>query len=440
MDIKELSSIIKDGGIVGAGGAGFPTYAKLDSRIKTALLNCAECEPLLKLHRQLLKLHAEEILSAFEVILDTVGAQEGIVGIKAEYTETIRALDGCIDRHPKIRIHTLAGAYPMGDEVVLIREATGITVRPGSLPIEAGVAVFNVETVYNISRAMQGLPVTDKVVTVVGEVNESVTLRVPLGMKLGEVVKAAGGTPLEDPCFITGGPMMGRFGQADDPVTKTTNAILVLRQDHPLVLRMRTPVSVSMKRAASVCCQCRTCTDMCPRHQLGHPIQPHLFMRAASNRDLKDADVFLNTFFCSGCGVCEMYACPQGLAPRTLIGACKAGLRASGVKAPRIEAAGPGDSLREMRRVPEQRLEARLSLTAYDAPAPLRDEVIAARRVYLRTSQHIGAPAKPVVKAGDRVQKGQLIAAAADGLSVPLHASITGKVAEVTDKLITLEA
>ena len=441
MTIQELSEIIKSSGTVGAGGAGFPTYAKLSDKAEVILLNCAECEPLLKLHRQLLKLHADEILAAFSLIAETVGAGEGIIGIKSEYRETIEALQGVIGRYPKLRIHELKSAYPMGDEVVLIYEATGKQIRPGGLPIEAGVAVFNVETVYNVSRYLnRGTPVTDKLVSVVGEVEHPVTVRVPLGTPLEEVAAQAGRITTAHPVYLVGGPMMGRMGKSTDPVTKTTNAILILPSEHTLIQRMSAKISIDLKRAASVCCQCQMCTDLCPRHLLGHPIEPHKFMRSAANQDFQNTEVFLNTFFCSSCGTCELYSCPQGLSPRTLITAYKNGLLAKGVRAPRIEEAAAVSGARSFRRVPEERLEARLGLTKYNKPAPLDDTVIPVRKVTVRMSQHIGAPAVPCVAEGDFVRCGQVIGAAAEGLSVPVHASIDGRVLKITGQAVEIQA
>ena len=190
MGLQELKELLQKSGIVGAGGAGFPTYAKLDERAETILLNCAECEPLLKLHRQLLKEHAYEIMKTFSMVADTVHAGSGIIGIKGEYKETIQALKQHIGEFPKLSIKLLDSAYPMGDEVVLIYEATGKVIRPGGLPIEAGVAVFNVETMYNIYRAVEyGAPVTDKVVSVVGEVEHPLSVRVPIGCRVESVWK-----------------------------------------------------------------------------------------------------------------------------------------------------------------------------------------------------------------------------------------------------------
>ena len=165
MDMKELSSILQQNGIVGAGGAGFPTYAKLDQRAETIILNCAECEPLLRLHRQLLEKYAREIVDTFHLVGQAVGAKEVIIGIKKAYKQTIEAVESVIGEYPEVRLGLLDEVYPAGDEVVLIYEVTGKVVRPGGLPIESGVAVFNVETIYNVWRAMnQQTPVVDKLI------------------------------------------------------------------------------------------------------------------------------------------------------------------------------------------------------------------------------------------------------------------------------------
>ena len=439
MEIKELQKIIQENGVVGAGGAGFPTYMKLTDKADTILMNCAECEPLLKLHRQLLEKHAYEIMKTFYMVAETVGASEAIIGIKRSYTQTVNALKQHIEEFPGMRIHLLDEVYPMGDEVVLIYEATGRVVRPGGLPIEQGVAVFNVETLYNVYRAVEsGKPVTDKYVSVVAEVNKPVTVRVPLGCTLEEVVEQAGGITVKDPVYFVGGPMMGRIGQPSDPVTKTTNAILILPKDHLIVQKKQRTSSIDLKRAASICCQCNTCTDLCPRNNLGHPIDPARFMRAASNHDFQDLNPYINASFCSSCGVCEMYACPQSLAPRTLLADMKGGLRNAGIRPPQGVQPVPVKESREYRKVPEERLMARLGLTRYDKNAPLDETLVPVPKVRILLSQHIGAPAQAIVKAGDQVERGQMIGAPANGLSVGIHASITGKVTEVTDRYIVI--
>ncbi len=444
MEIQELKQTLQNIGTVGAGGAGFPTYAKLDGRAEIILMNCAECEPLLKLHRQLLEQRAEDILRAFDRIAQTVGAKEAIIGIKREYKATLKAIDRYIDAYPNMRVQLLDGAYPMGDEVVLIYEATGRVIRPGGLPIEEGVAVFNVETVYNVYRGMENsTPVIDKLVTVVGEVEHPITVRVPLGASIKDVIAYAGETTTKNPVYLIGGPMMGNLADETAVVTKTTNAVIVLDKSHSLVRRKNRNAAIDLKRAASSCCQCETCTSLCPRHALGHPIEPHKFMRSAANQDFQDTSVFLNTMFCSSCGLCENFSCPQGLSPRSLIADYKAGLRKAGVKPPAGVVPAPVQESRQYRKVPEERLAARLGLSKYDVEAPLQEDgywkskdII--HKVKIPLSQHIGAPAVPVTESGAKVKAGDMIAKPGNGLSVAIHASMDGTVREVTEKYIVI--
>lgn len=444
MEIQDLKEVLQQNGVVGAGGAGFPTYAKLDERAEIILMNCAECEPLLKLHRQLLEQRAEEILRTFDRIARTVGAREAIIGIKREYKAALKAIDRYIDDYPVMRVQLLDSVYPMGDEVVLIYEATGRVIRPGGLPIEEGVAVFNVETVYNAYRALEKqTPVADKLVSVVGEVEHPLTLRVPVGAYLRDVVAYAGEITVKEPAFLVGGPMMGNLADEKAVVTRTTNAVIVLDKSHTLIQRKNRNPAIDLKRAASACCQCETCTSLCPRHALGHPIEPHKFMRSAANQDFQDANVFLNTFFCSSCGLCENFSCPQGLAPRSLIADYKLGLRKAGVKVPQDVRPAPVKKSREYRKAPEERLEARLGLTRYDVEAPLQPDDYwkgegRIQKVKILLSQHIGAPAVPLVEKGEPVKAGQCIARPAEGLSVAIHSSVDGIVQEVTAQYIAI--
>ncbi|MBP3664404.1 MAG: SLBB domain-containing protein [Tyzzerella sp.] len=440
MEMKELSNILQQNGIVGAGGAGFPTYAKLNENAETIILNCAECEPLLRLHRQLLEKYAREIVSTFHMMGKTMGSKDIVIGIKRAYKGAIAALNECIGDYEGVRLGLLDEVYPAGDEVVLIYEVTGKVVAPGGLPIQSGVAVFNVETVYNVYRALhKNTPVVDKLVSVVAEVNNPVTVRVPLGCTIEEVVQMAGGTTTKNAVYFVGGPMMGNIGTGAQPVTKTTNAILVLPEEHLIIQKKRSKSSIDLKRAAASCCQCTMCTDLCPRNRLGHPIEPHKFMRAATCKDIQDTDTFINTMFCSSCGLCEMYSCMQGLSPRSLMADYKAGLRAHGVKPPQGVIPKPVGPEREYRKVPMERLMARLDLMKYNKEAPLKDEVADVKKVRIMLSQHIGAPASAVVNPGDKVEVGQMIAGPGNGLSVAIHASISGTVTEVNEKYVVIE-
>lgn len=442
MELKELIEIVKNAGVAGAGGAGFPSYGKLDARAKTIILNCAECEPLLRLHRQLLEAHAFEILSTLELMAKTVGAERVIIGVKEAYASTVEAVKAEMSSFSMISLGLLPEIYPAGDEVVLIHETTGKVVPPGSIPIEVGVAVFNVETVYNIYRALnEHVPVTSKYITITGEVEHPCTRIVPLGMKVSEVVKLAGKVTAKNPVYILGGPMTGPIVSQHDVITKTSNAILVLEENHPVVMKKRGNSQINLKRAMASCCQCQMCTDLCPRNLLGHPIEPHAFMRAATSGTTQDLAPFLNTMFCVSCGLCEMYSCMQGLSPRSLIQDYKMGLRAQGVPVPKGIEATPVKREFSYRKVPVKRLQSRLGLDVYESKALLDEQEVTTKLVKIKLSQHIGAPATAIVKAGDEVTKGQVIGAAKENaLSIPVHASIDGVVTDVNERTVTIKA
>lgn len=441
MNIQELTDIIKEKGIAGAGGAGFPTYAKLDKRADVIILNCAECEPLLKVHRQLLQKYAYEIMSTLREIAQSVEASRVIIAVKEAYTNTVEAVKSYHDFFPEIELKLLKENYPAGDEVILIYETLGKVVPPGSIPIEVGTTVFNVETVYNIYKAINHKePVTASYLTVAGEVKNPITVKVPIGTSVEFVVGLAGGVKIEDPIYIMGGPMTGSQVNAYDTVKKTTTAILVFPRHHFIVQKKNSNPYVDMKRAMSSCCQCEMCTDMCPRHELGQPITPHLFMRAATSGVTQDLKPFLDTMFCCGCGVCEMYACPQGLSPRKLISEYKNGLRKKGIGMPKGVPLKEVSSMREYRKVPMERLTARLGLKEYDLEAPLSEIEYIPKQVKISLSQNIGMKSKAIVYKKDLVSLGDVIAVAEEGkLSLPIHASISGEVLEVNENFIIIQ-
>lgn len=441
MNIKDLANLLREGGAAGAGGAGFPSYAKLSEDADTIILNCAECEPILKLHRQVLEKYAFEITKALSVIADAVGADRVIIAVKKSYEGAVAAVSAAAADYKNFEIKFLPEVYPSGDEVVTIYETTGRVVPPGSIPITVGVTVFNVETVLNVYNILEkNKPVTHKYVTIAGEVKTPKTVYAPIGITFKELIEnCAGGMTTSDYAIINGGPMMGGECGIYDTVTKTTNAILVLPREHYIIQRKRADVKIDTRRAMSSCCQCRMCTDLCPRHLLGHPIEPSEFMHAASSGTIRDIEPMLNTAFCCGCGVCELYACGQGLSPRTMIVEYKNALRREGIKPPKSPKTAPVSKVRSFRGVSKERLTARIGLTKYEVDSPLSDESVMSSEYKVKLSQHIGAPSVAAVEAGEHVTAGQVIAKAAEGaLSVSTHSPADGEVVAVTDKYIMI--
>jgi len=303
-----------------------------------------------------------------------------------------------------------------------------------------GCVVQNIETLYNISAAAQGKPFTHKYLTVIGAVAKPMSVRVPIGITIQEVLDLAGGVLTPDPVILDGGAMMGAVvTDFSQPITKRSKMLLVLPYDHQLSVKRRTPRVVIDNHAIAACDQCYFCTDYCPRHAQGHAIEPHkLILLLASGVPLTDAQM-AGAMLCCECRTCN-YACPVHLAPGDIALNIKRDLVKAGMKNPyhRQTEASP---YRDYRRVPMTRLISRLGLVKYDVPAPLTAVSQTFTRVTLKLSQHIGAPAQPVVKVGDRVSLGDMIGKIPAGaLGVPLHASIDGVVREVTNEAIVIEA
>jgi Na+-translocating ferredoxin:NAD+ oxidoreductase RnfC subunit len=445
MNLEELKQKVQEAGIVGAGGAGFPTQMKLNDAADTIIINGAECEPLLRVDRQLLTKYVKEILFTLNTLCTTMGAK-GIVAVKTSYKNAIEALQRNVRSYSNIEIKLLPDVYPAGDEVVLVYETTGRIVPEGSIPLSVGALVLNAETVLNIHKCLEdNMPVVEKYVTVTGAVKNPITVSVPIGTEIRELINIAGGASISDYSIICGGPMTGRIVDESTVVTKTTKAVIVLPENHPIILKRKANTAVMLKRAMSVCSQCQMCTSLCPRGLLGHSIQPHKVMRSLATGVMYNPEDYTRTLLCCECGLCEMYSCHQGLSPRTLIREVKNKLRAHGVKNPHNMKPEKTHLLREDRCVPMERLISRLGLNSYINEA-LIDEVAITRdnsadsRVSILLNQHIGAPSEPVVKKGDKVAKGQVIGRIQEGkLGANIHASIDGIVEDIYDNTIVIK-
>ena len=427
---------VKNAGVVGAGGAGFPTHAKLSGGVDTIVVNGAECEPLLRVDQQLMEYHAEKVARGLDAVIQATGAREGVIATKAKYKAGLAALGKVISKD-RIRFHLMDDFYPAGDEHVTVREVTGKVVPQGGIPLKVGCVVINIETLVNIADALDGRPVTHKYITVTGEVDLPRTIKVPVGTPVSWALNLAGIKNTTEMRVIDGGPMMGKLlenlGQS---VSKTTKGLIALPADHP-VIRKRTQSSEKIiRQAKSACIQCRYCTDLCPRFLLGHKLEPHRIMRAIRNTE-SVPETLKMAFACTECGVCEQYACFMDLSPRTVNAMLKREFSSQGIKPDQPPLQQVVETMQEHRKIPVKRLIARLGLTSYDKPAPFSDEDVAVDEVKIGLKQHVGAPSKPVVEVGQRVSQGDVIAAAPlDALGATIHASISGRVTEVGSRIV----
>ena len=433
---------VLEAGVVGAGGAGFPTHVKLSGKADSVVINAAECEPLLHKDKEVLRAYVAEVLEGTAVGMKLVGAQRGYIGVKEKYHDVIDLLRSKTPRN--IEVAPLRDAYPAGDEFILVYDVLGRVIPPGGIPLAVGAVVMNVETAMNVARSAN-LPVTEKYLTVAGAVAEPVTLRVPLGVTLAQCVAAAGGPTIPDANYIVGGVMMGYLETNHNAlVDKTTGGIIILPSDHVVVTRRQTDWKTIARIGRSACDQCSFCTELCPRWLLGHPIEPHRAMRSLGFNMIGEANT-AGTQFCVECNLCSMYSCPEGLDPKNVCGQNKRRLMTEkrrwenppfNPKRPEMHMAN--------RKAPTARLLTKLNLRGFRNVGPLNNALMAADRVGIKLKQHVGAPCEASVAVGQSVKKGQVVGRppvvnGKAALGAPVHASIDGRVTTIENGVIWLE-
>ena len=438
----KLVELMKQASVVGAGGAGFPSYAKIADGADTLVVNAAECEPLTYTDLTLMRHHMPEIIRGVEIVLSETGMERGIVGMKTHTGKELGYTDGQV-LGKNVTVCLLPDVYPMGDEISLIYETTGRLVQPGALPITQHVIVYNAETVYNIYRAVtEGAPVTEKWLSIGGDLKQGYIVRVPIGMRISELFEKLGITIPEGHVLIDGGPSMGKIiPLSGSVIRKTTKGLLILPDTIPAVVNQNRSPDEQRKIASSVCCQCSRCTELCPRHMLGYPIEPHRMVRSSVSIAKDDPILIQTAQVCCSCGICSVAACCQGISPRAVINEYKGILAKNRV---RFNANGkiyhPHPD-RENRMMSSERWKELLGVKRFDKEGKFLPDLMKAGEVVIPMSMHIGAPSVPAVNVGDHVTAGQMIAGAAEGaLSVPQYASITGKVTFADAKQIIIQA
>lgn len=300
---EEILKRVKDAGIIGLGGAGFPTHVKLAPKsplgIKYLIANGAECEPYLTCNDQLMRGYAKEIVEGMEIVLRLFPNAEGVIAIENNKPEAIAAMERAAQGHARIRVLGLRTKYPQGGERSLIKVIAGIDYPITKLPADVGCIVDNVGTIYAIGRAvLYREPLFRHVLTVTGEaIKEPSNFIVRDGTSFAELIEAAGGFKdgVEPKKIISGGPMMGiAVGTTEVPVTKTTNGITVLSED---------PVAFADTRMTA-CLHCGRCTTVCP-----NGLMPQMMADAVAAGDLERYEKKLYGLDCISCGSCT-YICP----------------------------------------------------------------------------------------------------------------------------------
>ena len=435
-----LDKKLRECGVVGAGGAGFPTYIKANSQVEFMIANGAECEPLIHKDVEIMTHFPAEILAGMDLMVKATKASRGKFGIKEKNTTAVEAVRKHL-KPEKTDLVFLGDFYPSGDEYELVYTATGRLIPPAGIPLQVGCVVNNVETLYNVHFANKGVPVTKKFVSIAGAVREPKSFWVPIGTSFRELIELAGGARIPELGMFVNGIMMGFLSfDLEDVVTRTTAGIIVLPRDHYLITRKDRPIESMNHIGKSACDQCSYCTEFCPRYLLGYQVEPHKVMRSLGFTST-GADIWNQwAQLCCACGLCTLYACPEDLFPKEACDQAKVDMRAAGIKFVQ-EKEVLVHPMKEYRRVPLAQLRKRLKVEEYEAETPYEALDYQPKSVRIKLSQHAGKPAKPAVGEGDAVEAGAVIGKVeAPDMGVNIHSSIGGKVTRVTETFVEIRA
>lgn len=429
-------------GVVGAGGGGFPTHLKISRPCEVVIANGAECEPLLGNDKFVMEEEARAVVDGLRFVMEATSAKKGVIALKGKGSPAEEALRRAAEEKNGVTLFLLGDYYPAGDEFLLVQEVTGRIVPEGDIPLTVGVVVLNIETLRNVSLAMQGKPVLERTLTCQGEVRQPSVLRVRIGTSFEKVLEYCGGVTTADYVLLVGGPMMGSVvTDLKAPVTKTISGLFVLPRDHALVRKKTLPLPFIVKQSKTACCQCTYCTEFCPRYLLGHDLAPHKIMRQINLGLDIPPEVIERAFLCSECGLCEVFACPMELSPRVVNHAIKEQFLKMQYRPtfPKREFKIRSDF--PYRKIPVTTLKGRLRIDQYEKRSLVRvKEVPPPERVEILLKQHAGAPAQPVVKVGDEVREGDLVGEANGNMSARVHASIGGRVVFVDEERVVIES
>lgn len=434
---------IRSAGIVGAGGGGFPTDVKLQSKVDTVIANGSECEPLLASDFFMMKHRPDWLVAGVQIAMQATGAKKGIIALKEHYTDAIAAIKEVLPADNSIKLHLLDNYYPAGDEFLLVYEVVGKIIPEGGIPINVGVVVNNVITLMQIYQAISGKPVTERAVTLAGEFNEPKVVTVPIGTTYENLIKIAGGLKNDDVVLLDGGPMMGNIvDNWNLGIAKTTSGVLALPSDHFVSKMAQQSLSQMIKRSKAACCQCFRCSDLCPRNLIGHELHPHMTMRTIDYNQAEPIKHITSAFLCSQCGVCELVACDfMLLSPRKILVAYRQELIKNGVKNPHVRKQIAPDSQFENRKIAVPMLLKKLDLMRYDSNLSYIKGVQPAKKVHISLNKHAGMPALPHVKMGQRIKMCDIIASTPDDeLGAIYHASISGKITDINNEWVEITA
>ena len=433
----------------------------INERCDTVIVSALKDNPLSFAEEYLLQREWRRIIEGLKLLMVNHQAEKGIIAVSKSGRPVIADLKRGIEDNDNIDLFFIDDFYPAADQAILTHEIAGQPFYRATRTALLGSLVYDLQTVINIYEAVtEEEPVTRRLLTCTGEVVLPSLVLGHLGVSFREVIELCGGATIDEYVIFAGAPSRGAIiTDIDTPVTKSTTTITVLPASHELVKERSLTIGAQVRKIKSVCNQCSFCTELCPVYLLGGKLYPHQIMRQVAYGLAEPEEVMLGALLCSECGICEVFACPHKLSPRSVNKYIKERLKQetdpesllsrnisdqtnsqtenqtnrliSGQLQPR--------SNRDYRKVPFERLADLFSVGPYAEPPKMELLETNPGQVELLFQEMSAAGVLPRVKPGEEITEGTLVAETKMSSGAGLHASITGKITFLDEERVIIK-
>ena len=435
---------MRNAGVVGTDKLAMPSYVKLSSKADLIIANGAESEPLLQSEKSLLKENPELIIDGIKIAMEATGALKAVIAIRSSEKERMNHLNDILKKESNIEVFYLEDFYPSGDDPILVYEVTKKLIPEGKTPLDEGIVVEKLLSFAWMYQGYHGKPVTERPVSVIGEVHQPQVAWFPIGTLYKDVLKLAGGITI-DPSravIFDGGPLQGEVVKdLNNGIGKTTSAVMVLPKDHVISKIKMKSLEEMVRQHQGVSDESSLLDDLCPRNQLGYDIFPSKVMRNFHFPELLTSSHVKSSNLCNDCSLCEFLGSSSlSESPRLAYKEFQKSLeRLGGRITGEVQEKRKVRSAYNHNKVSCSHLAKRIQVEKYESFNRSILPKKSPQKVRVPVTRHKGIPAQPVVVEGQSLRMGDVIAFSPLGeLGTTYHASIPGKVGEVNDRWIEI--
>ncbi len=442
---KDIMLRMRNAGVVGTDKFAVPTYVKLSSKADLVIANGAESEPLLHSEKSLLYEKPGLIIDGIKIAMEATGALKAVIAVRSSEKERMSYLSALLKEEEDIDLFFLEDFYPSGDDPILVYEVTKKLIPEGKTPLDEGIVVEKLLSFAWMYQGYHGKPVTERPISVVGEVQKPQVSWFPIGTLYKDVLKSAGGTTLDlkDAVVFDGGPLQGEIVKdLNVGIGKNTSAVMVLPKDHKVSKVKMKSLEEMILQNQGVSGDSSMMEDLCPRYQLGYDIHPSEVMKSFHFPLTMKSATLSSAYLCNDCSLCEFVGSSTlNESPRLVYSEFLKGLARQGKKKP-LESSKKIKKVRsnyEYNKVSCSHLTRRIQVEKYDSFNRSILPKTNPQKVRVPVTRHKGTPAQPVVVEGQSLRMGDVIAFSPPGeLGTTYHASIPGRVSEVNDHWIEI--